>query len=277
MLVTMNEMLQDARQRKYGVGMFNTFTVEMAKGVIEAAEELKAPVIIGSAEVLLPCAPIEMIVDMVGGLAKRASVPVALHLDHGSTPSLLRKCVESGFTSIMYDLSETPYEQNVAQVAEMAAFAHKHGASIEGELGHVVFDNPEDTGYAYTRPEEVVDYVERTKVDALAIAIGTAHGFYKEPPVLDLQRLREIRKVTDVGLVLHGGSGLSDDDFRNVVRDGIQKVNIYTDVSYAVTKAAHDCFESKSWRAEDVSVEMCKAAREAAMKKLVLFNCADKA
>lgn len=277
MLVTMREILQDARMRHYGVGMFNTFSVEMALGVMDAAEELKAPVIIGSAEGLLNCCDMELIVSMVGCIARRAKVPVALHLDHGFTESLVRKAIESGFTSVMYDRSETPYEENVKCLAEMTEYAHKHNVSVEGELGHVVFDNPEDTGYAYTRPEEVTDFVARTHVDALAIAIGTAHGVYKETPVLDLERLRAIRKVTDVGLVLHGGSGLSDDDFRNVVRDGIQKINIYTDVSFATSQAAHDWVETHDKKIENVSVAMRAAAREAALQKLRLFNCEGKA
>ena len=277
MLVPMKEILEDARTRRYGVGMFNTFNVEMALGVIEAAEELKAPVIMGTSEGLLDCCDLDLIVAMVGRIAQRATVPVSLHLDHGFTESVIRQAIESGFTSVMYDMSEASYEKNVEGLRSMADFAHKHGVSIEGELGHVVFDTVEDTGYVYTRPQDVIDFVGRTNVDALAIAIGTAHGVYKEKPHLDLMRLREIRAATDVSLVLHGGSGLSDEDFRNVIRDGIQKINIYTDVSFATSQAAYDMVAQGVRCIEQVSVKMRAAAKHAALEKLQLFGCAGKA
>ncbi|MDO4547661.1 MAG: class II fructose-bisphosphate aldolase [Clostridia bacterium] len=277
MLVTMREILDDAKKRRYGVGMFNTFNIEMALGVLSAAEEMKAPVIIGTAEALLDCCDLELAAQFIGFLAKRSTVPVALHLDHGFTDEVVRRAIDSGFTSVMLDCSEAPYEENVQRLKAMSEYAHKKGASVEGELGHVVFDTAEDTGYVYTKPEQARDFVERTNVDALAIAIGTAHGVYKEKPVLDLERLRRIRAATDAGLVLHGGSGLSDDDFRNVVRDGIQKINIYTDVSFAMTRAARDYVEKHSPKAEEVSPAMREAAKRAAIAKLELFGCAGKA
>ena len=277
MLVTMREILDDARNRHYGVGMFNTPNVEMALGVLDAAEELKAPVIIGMAESLLPCCDLALNACMLIHLAKRAKVPVAIHLDHGFTDSVAREAIDLGFTSVMLDCSEMPYEENVAHLKAMVDYAHKRGASVEGELGHVVFDNAEDTGYQYTQPSQVCDFVERTGVDALAIAIGTAHGVYKETPVLDLLRLREIREVSEVGLVLHGGSGLSDDDFRNVVRDGIQKINIHTDVSMAASNAARDFVQSHGPDIFGVSLAMRKAIRSASLEKLNLFDCANKA
>ncbi len=277
MLVTMKEILDDARKRHYGVGMFNTFSVEMALGVMEAAEELKAPVIIGTAEGLLDCCDLELAGAMLGLIARRASVPVALHLDHGFTEGVVKKAIACGFTSVMYDMSEAPYEENAKGLRDMAAYAHARGVSLEAELGHVVFDTAEDTGYVYTRAQDVEDFVSRTHVDALAIAIGTAHGVYKEKPVLDLERLRGIRAVTDVGLVLHGGSGLSDEDFRNVVVDGIQKINIYTDVSYAASQAACDLVAGGDKRIERVSARMREASKAAAMHKLNLFGCAGRA
>lgn len=277
MLVTMKEMLEDARARKYGVGFFNTFNTEMLLGVMDAAEELKAPVMIGTAEVLLPCCDMELCMEMMLCAARRSPVPVAVHLDHGFTPQVVYKALEAGFTSVMYDRSELPYDENVALLKELTDAAHKKGISVEGELGHVVFDSAEDTGYAYTRPEQVNDFVGRTGVDALAIAIGTAHGPYKEKPVLDLARLREIRALTQANLVLHGGSGLSDQDFANCVRDGIQKINIYTDISYGASQAAHDHVRDKGRKMEDVSLYMRKAVKEVTLNKLTLFGSAGKA
>jgi fructose-bisphosphate aldolase class II len=277
MIISMKEMLQDARARRYGVGMFNTFNLEMALGVLEAAEALRAPVILGTAEALLDCCDLHLCHSMLSTLAARVKVPVVLHLDHGFTEKTVKQAIDIGFGSVMFDQSELPYEENVSNLKRLADYAHEKGAAIEGELGHVVFDTTEDTGYAYTQPEEVSDYVARTDVDALAIAIGTAHGVYKEKPVLDLERLRAIREITDIGLVLHGSSGLSDDDFRNLVRDGIQKFNIYTDVSFATSQAAHDWVKGHDRCIEKVSVRMRAAAKEAAMEKLRLLGCAGKA
>lgn len=277
MLVSMKEILDDAKARGYGVGFFDTFNSELILGVMDAAEEMKAPVIIGTAEVLLPCCDMEMCLAQLLCVARRSPVPVAVHLDHGFTPQTVYKAVDAGFTSVMLDCSEAPYEKNVELLSELTRAAHKKGVSVEGELGHVVFDTKEDTGSAYTQPEQAADFVKRTGVDALAVAIGTAHGPYKEKPVLDLGRLREIRAQVPVSLVLHGGSGLSDQDFRNCVRDGIQKINIYTDISYAATGAAHDFVEHKGRKIEDVSLAMRAAVREATRAKLQLFGCAGKA
>lgn len=277
MLVTMKELVQDARKRNYGVGFFNTFDVEMAMGVISAAEKMNAPVMIGTAEVLLPACDMDLAFQLLHFAASRAKVPVALHLDHGYTPECVKRAIDLGYTSVMYDMSSFAYEENVAGLKEMTDYAHKKGVSVEGELGHVVFDVQGDVGDIYTRPEDVEDFVARTDVDALAIAIGTAHGVYKTAPKLDLERLRAIRKVTDIGLVLHGGSGLSDDDFRNVVRDGIQKVNVYTDISYAGTQAAYDMVKAGDKAIEHVSVAVREAIERATMEKLKLFGCEGKA
>ncbi|MEF9973233.1 MAG: class II fructose-bisphosphate aldolase [Clostridia bacterium] len=277
MLVTMKEILDDARARQYGVGFFNTFNVELAMGVIEGAEALKAPVIIGTAEALLGSCDMRLCTDMLRFIAKRSTVPVAVHLDHGFSASVMDEALDAGFTSVMYDRSELPYDENVKLLRDLTDRAHARDISVEGELGHVVFDTTDDTGYAYTQPQDVCDFVERTGVDALAIAIGTAHGLYKEKPVLDLARLRAIRAITDAALVLHGGSGLSDEDFRNCVRDGIQKVNIYTDVSFAASQAAHDYVEAHNKNIHDVSIAMREAVRDATITKLKLFSCAGKA
>lgn len=277
MLVSMKEILDDARTRGYGVGFFNTFNPEMILGVMDAAEELRSPVIIGTAEGLLPCCDMELCLAQLLLAAKRSPVPVAVHLDHGFTLETVYKALDAGFTSVMFDCSEVAYEKNVELLRQLTQAAHKKGISVEGELGHVIFNTKEDTGYAYTEPQQVNDFVDRTGVDALAIAIGTAHGPYKEKPVLDLKRLRNIRALTQANLVLHGGSGLSDEDFRNCVRDGIQKINIYTDISYAATRAAHDHVEKGGLRIEDVSRAMRAAIRAATLNKLNLFGCANKA
>lgn len=237
MLVNMNDVLLPAREQGYGVGFFNAVNMEMARAVIETAEELHAPVMIGTAEVLLPAMSLEQVATYLIPMAKRASVPVCVHYDHGLT---FEKCMEAlklGFTSVMYDCSTADYETNVAKVAEMVKICHAMGVTVEGELGHVgdnegagKLENPSDY---FTDPEVAKDFVERTGVDSLAIAVGNAHGDYKFPPKLDFQRIETISKGTGLPLVLHGGSGLSDSDFEIAVSKGICKVNIFTDIDKA--------------------------------------------
>ena len=218
MLVTLREVLKDAQAKRYGVGLFNTVNLEMAKGVLAAAEELKSPVIIGTAEVLLPYASLEELTYFLLPMAQKASVPVVLHYDHGLTEEKILEALKLGFSSIMYDCSTDSYESNISRVAQMVKIARLFGASVEGELGHVGA-NESSTGddSIYTQPEEALDFVHRTGVDALAVAIGTAHGAYKEKPRLDIQRLARIAQMVPTPLVLHGGSGLTDEDFRNCV------------------------------------------------------------
>ncbi len=279
MLITLREMLDEAKKGKYGVGMFNAFNIELARGVMEAAEETRSPVIFSTAEALLPYCDLEMAASFLLPMLKKATIPVVLHLDHGFADGVLKKAIEVGFTSVMYDCSTRPYEENVALCADMTDFAHKKGVSVEGELGHVAFDETGSVGsggYEYTKVEEVRDFAQRTKVDALAIAIGTEHGPYSEKPVLDLKRLAEIRENTDTNLVLHGGSGLSDDAFRDCVKNGIQKINIYTDISYAASRAAHDFVEHNTPNIHEVSEAMREAVKKATIEKLMIFGCAGK-
>ena len=237
MLVNMKEMLAKAQKEQYGIGFFNAVNVEMARAVIETAEEMHAPVIVGTAEVLLPAMSLERVAKYLIPMARKASVPVAVHYDHGLT---FEKCMEAlklGFSSVMYDCSTASYEENLANVAEMVRICHGMGVTLEGELGHVgdnegagKLENPSDY---YTDPAVAADFVQKTGVDALAVAVGNAHGDYKFPPKLDFERITAIWEATGTPLVLHGGSGLSDDDFREAVRRGVCKINIFTDLDKA--------------------------------------------
>ena len=239
MLVTLNEVLKDAQKNKYGVGLFNTTDTDMLEAVISAAEELNYPVIIGTAEVLLPAGELDLIGPSIIEAAKRAKVPVVVHYDHGLTFDRCMQALKLGFSSIMFDGSAGDYEQNKKDTAEIVRIAHSFGASVEGEIGHVgqadAGDNTAED--MYTKVEEALDYVNATGVDALAVSIGTAHGAYKSKPKLDLKRLAEIHAALPTPLVLHGGSGLTDDDFRNSIANGISKVNIFTDLCLAGNRA----------------------------------------
>lgn len=274
MLVTLREVLKDAQEKKYGVGLFNTVNLEMAKGVLAAAEELKSPVIIGTAEVLLPYASLEDLAYFLVPMAKKASVPVVLHYDHGLTDKKIVEAMRLGFSSIMYDCSTDTYENNIARVAQMVKIADMFGASVEGELGHVGA-NDESAGddSIYTEPEQARDFAQRTGVDALAVAIGTAHGAYKEKPRLDIGRLAEISRTVPVPLVLHGGSGLSDEDFKNCVANGISKINIFTDINCAAAKAAHD-FYKEGCGLTDIQNQITEAVKQETMKKMRIFGSA---
>ena len=237
MLVTMNDILLDAKKRKYGVGFFNAVNVEMARAIIETAQELHSPVMIGTAEVLLPAMSLEHVAEYLIPMAQKSTVPVCVHYDHGLT---FEKCMEAlklGFTSIMYDCSTLPYEENAEKVAQMVNICHAMGVTVEGELGHVG-DNEgagklEDPSAYFTDPNVARDFVEKTGVDSLAVAVGNAHGDYKFPPKLDFDRITAIAQATNLPLVLHGGSGLSDSDFRQAVARGVCKVNIFTDIDKA--------------------------------------------
>ena len=237
MLVTMKDILLDAKKGGYGLGFFNAVTVEMARAVIETAEELRAPVMVGTAEVLLPSTPLERVAEYLIPMARKASVPVCVHYDHGLTFNRCMEALKLGFTSIMYDCSTEDFETNTAKVAEMVRICHAMGVTVEGELGHVG-DNEgagklTDPSAFFTDPEVAKDFAAGTGIDALAVAVGNAHGDYKLPPKLDFDRISAISASTGLPLVLHGGSGLSDHDFREAGSRGICKVNIFTDIDKA--------------------------------------------
>ena len=238
----MNDVLLPAKKNKYAVGLFNAVNLEMAREIIEAAEETKSPVIMGTAEVLFPCGPLEELSYFLIPMAKKASVPIVIHLDHGLTKEACLKALELGFTSIMYDCSTDEYDVNVEKVREMAEIAHSYGATIEGELGHV----------------------------------GNAHGAYKLPPKLDFERIRTIARTVDVPLVLHGGSGLKDEDFKQAIHEGISKVNIFTDINVAAVEEEFRRFDSMGKGLTDLIPAAVDGVRKECIKKMQLFECCNR-
>lgn len=282
MLVNLNDILPKAQKEHYAVGLFNTTDTDMLEAAIAAAEELRAPIIIGTAEVLLPHGELKLIAPSIIAAAKRATVPVVVHYDHGLTFDRCIEALQLGFSSIMFDGSTGDYETNLKETAEIVKIAHSMGASVEGEIGHIGANDGSAEGDGagdhsiYTEPAEAKAYAEATGVDALAIAIGTAHGAYKSKPKLDIGRLAEIRKSIDTPLVLHGGSGLSDDDFKNTIKEGIAKVNIFTDLCLAGSEAMKQGLEKglDYLAIRNLKVELIK---QAVMKKMKLFGCDGKA
>ena len=236
MLVNLNEVLADAQKNKYAVGLFNTINMEMLQAAIEAAEELNSPIIIGTAEILLPYGELSLISPSMIEAAKNARVPVVVHYDHGLTFARCMEALKRGFSSIMFDGSTSSHEDNIDNTSKVVKIAHAFGASVEAELGHVGETESASANDALTTAEEAYHFTTATGADALAIAIGTAHGVYKSKPKLDFERLKEIRAEVNTPLVLHGGSGLSDADFKKCIECGIAKMNIFTDLTLAATK-----------------------------------------
>ncbi len=276
MLVNLDAVLKKAQREKYAVGLFNTTDTDMLEGAIAAAEELRSPIIIGTAEVLLPYGELQLIGKALVEAAKRATVPVVVHYDHGLTFDRCMEALKLGFSSVMFDGSLGDAEANMLETRQVVRIAHAFGATVEGEIGHVgeAAAGDDKASDMYTTPKEALEFIEKTGVDALAIAIGTAHGAYKEKPCLDIERLKEIRKATDVPLVLHGGSGLSDDDFRNTVREGIAKINIFTDLCNAGKNAMKDGKALPYLETRNLKVQYIK---EAVKQKMMLFGSVDKA
>ena len=276
MLANLNDVLYDAQKNHYGVGLFNTTDSDMLEAVISAAEELRSPVIIGTAEVLLPYGELQLIGPSMINMAKNASVPVVVHFDHGLTFDRCLEAMKLGFTSIMFDGSANELSENLKATAEIVKIAHAWGVTVEGEIGHVGSADTADNEVMdmYTTPKEAKDFVEATGVDALAIAIGTAHGAYKTKPKLDIERLSDIRNTIDTPLVLHGGSGLSDDDFRNTIKRGITKVNIFTDLCVAGENAVANNIGDTSGFNGYLSLRTLKveAMKKAVMEKMMLFG-----
>ena len=278
MLVNLNAVLSDAQKNRYAVGLFNTTDTDMLEAVIAAAEECRSPVIIGTAEVLLPHGELKLIAPSIIAAAKRATVPVVVHYDHGLTFDRCMEALQLGFSSIMFDGSAGAYDKNIADTREIVKIAHAFGATVEGEIGHVGEASAEDNDATdlYTRVDEAVDYLNATGVDALAVSIGTAHGAYKSKPKLDFDRLAALREALPVPLVLHGGSGLTDNDFRRSIACGIAKVNIFTDLCLAGNRAmAQGLAEGKAYL--DIRNMKVEEIKRAVMEKMTVFGSARKA
>lgn len=230
MLVNMRDLLADARVGGYAVGSFSVANMEMVLGVLQAAEELRAPVILQIAEVRLRQSPLELIGPLMVAAARQASVPVAVHFDHGKTEEKIGRALELGFTSVMFDGSHLPLDENIAETCRIIEMARPYGAAVEAEIGCVggSEDGSEEIAMHCTDPADAVRFEQKTGVDALAIAIGNAHGNYKATPKLRFDILAQVAADTHTPLVLHGGTGISPEDFRRCAQTGIQKINIAT-------------------------------------------------
>lgn len=275
MLVNLVEILKLAEESKTAVGAFNTPNLECINAVLAAAEALNVPVILSHAELHEDVSPLAIIGPVMVQAAKSAKVPVCVHLDHCETLSYMEKALEIGFTGVMYDGSTLPYEENLANTKKAVALAKNYNCGVEAELGALASREGGETaasGPVYTDPEEAVEFCKATGIDALAPSFGTAHGIYKSKPVLDLERVSVISEKTGLPLVMHGGSGVSPEDYRTGIANGLRKINYYSYMSKAGTGAVKALLEQKEVIFfHDLALAAQNAMREDAEKAIRVF------
>lgn len=283
MLVTGIEILQDAHKNNYAVGAFNVNNMEIVQAIIEAAEELNSPVILQASQGGLKYAGVEYIAALGKVAAEKAKVPLALHLDHGTDFQQIMLCIRHGFSSVMIDGSQYELEENIAITKKVVEIAHAVGISVEAELGKIggieddiVVDEREAT---FTDPMEAKLFVDKTKVDYLAIAVGTAHGVYKGEPKLDFDRIKAIKEAVNIPLVLHGSSGVPNDAIEKAVSLGINKINIDTDLRIAFTDAIKDFLKKDPDNIDPRKIlgPGKEAMKEVIKEKMRLFGSAGRA
>ena len=274
-LVKMKDLLRRAEEKNIGCGAFSVGNMEMVRGAIRAAEELDTPIILQIAEVRLKNSPLHLMGPMMVQAAKEAKVDVAVHLDHGLTFETVDKALELGFTSVMLDASTLPFEENIARVKAVVEKARKYGATVEAELGLVggSEDGNCDHGIRCTDPDDAVVYARETGIDALAVAIGNAHGNYPVAPTLAFDVLEKIHERVDIPLVLHGGSGITDKDFQKAISLGIRKVNIATASFNSLTAHVEKYMESTDkHNFFDLNEAMVQGTYENVKKHILVFN-----
>ena len=277
-LVTMKPILSEAKKNGYAAGAFTFGSLDTAYAIIEAANRANLPVILQAGPLECDYAGIFELAEIAKFAERRAKVPVALNLDHGDTIERAKQAIEAGFSSVMIDASRCDYGENIRITKEVVKMAAPAGVSVEGELGKIGgaegLADVSDAEATQTDPDEAAEFVERTKIDALAVSIGTGHGFYKKAPVLNVERLKKIAAKTDVPLVLHGGSGTPADQVLEAIGRGIAKVNICTEFLAAMGKAFCECSAAENFRYSYPSLfEPAKnAGSDLAYEKIMFFG-----
>lgn len=275
----MKSLLMDAENRKYGVGAFSVANMEMIMGVIKAAEERRSPAILQIAQVRLPYSPLSLIGPMMIAAAKNAAVPIAVHFDHGLDIDVIKQALDLGFTSVMIDASHLPLKENIEIVKRVKKLAERYDACVEAEVGQLAGseDGSVDHEMCYSNPEEVKRLYEETSVDAIALSIGNAHGLYKKEPKLKFEILNESKKLVKIPLVLHGGTGISDDDFRTCIFHGIRKVNIATASFSAVEEGVRKYCRGNIKNYFTLSETMVNSVYETVVRHMDVFQSSGKA
>ena len=275
MLVNLVEILKMAEEKKCAIGAFNTPNLECVNAVLAAAEGLKVPVILMHAQIHEDVSPLETIGPVLVQSAKSAKVPVCVHLDHCETLAYMQQALDIGFTGVMYDGSTLPYEENLANTRKTVAMAKKYNCGVEAELGALSSregGTANAAGPVYTDPDEAAAFCKETGIDALAPSFGTAHGIYKARPVLDLNRVKLISEKTGLPLVMHGGSGVSTEDYRTGIANGLRKINYYSYMSKAGTNAVKELLEKEDVTFfHDLALAAERAMRLDAVKAMRIF------
>lgn len=280
MLVNMRDLLEDAEIGNYAVGSFSVANMEMVLGVLKAAEELNAPVILQIAEVRLKQSPLEIIGPLMVAAAENASTPVAVHFDHGKTIEKITEALDIGFTSVMFDGSHLPLEENIEMTKRVISTAEEYDAAVEAEIGCVggSEDGSEDIAINCTKPDDAVRFEKETGVDALAIAIGNAHGNYKSTPKLRFDILKQVDDMTDTPLVLHGGTGISPEDFVKCSKTGIKKINIATATFDSVENNVREAYKNGNIQGYyDLHEAEIEGAYKNAKRHILIFGSDNKA
>lgn len=276
-LVNMQTLLSSARKNAYAVGSFSVANMEMVLGILCAAQELSSPVILQIAEVRLAQSPLALIGPLMVAAAEQAQIPVAVHFDHGKTLTAIEQALDIGFTSVMLDGSHLPLAENIALTQQAKALAEEYGADTEGEIGAVggSEDGSEDIAVHCTDPKQAAAFLHETAVDALAVAIGNAHGNYKQTPRLRFELLEKLQSELDVPLVLHGGTGISDADIRRCISSGIHKINIATATFDAVEQMVHTRYQDGGIKGYyDLHAAQTQGAYQNALRHIALFGSA---
>lgn len=276
----MKPLLENARKGGYAVGSFSVANMEMVLGVLKAVEETKSPAIIQIAEVRLNHSPLEIIGPLMVAAAKNSSMPIAVHFDHGKTQEKIKQALEIGFTSVMLDGSHLPFEENARITAETKALAAQYGADCEGEIGCVggSEDGSEDIAINCTSPAQALEFYQKTGVDALAVAIGNAHGNYKQAPKLRFDILEQTASLVEAPLVLHGGTGILPEDFKKCIKLGINKINIATATFDSVEQSVREAYANGTIKGYyDLQTAEVEGAYRNALKHIDIFGCANKA
>jgi len=275
MLVKLNEILHHTMTRDYAVPAFNIFGFEDAKAVIDAAEELHSPVILATNKVAITHMPIEILGKMLTQLAERANVPVVVHLDHGNDYETVAQAIKAGYSSVMYDGSQLPFEDNINTTKEIVKMAHAFGIPVEAEIGSVGYSDPSlGIKATLTDPLEAKEFAERTGVDALAVAVGTLHRMEEQSAEIQFDLIEQIQKVVHVPLVMHGSTGIPDDDLKKIVKTNFGKVNIGTAIRMAFGNTLRYEMENNpnAYDRIDLFQASIQAVKQEAKKKIELLN-----
>lgn len=281
-LVTLKEILSGCKQGGYGVGAFNFNGLEDSIGMINGAVKMNSKIILMASMSAAKYIGVKTCANMIKGMAESVDIPVCLHLDHATDIDFIKECVDAGFTSVMIDASKKEFEENIKETAEVVKYAHSKNCSVEAELGklggreeNVVV---EDREAMFTNPKDVPEFVERTGIDALAIAFGTAHGFYKAEPNLDFELIEKIANITDVPLVMHGGTGVPVEGFKKAIACGISKVNVGTELKATYVQALRDAMKANPEEGDprNYMKDVKTRCEEVVKGKIEIFGCAGK-